>query len=449
MTIIIRSRGRNSRAMRKIQAKALALQPKAVLSLILVILFLISTVYQEKQTALASDATLPTISDNTLKVELVTKGLDFPTSMAFLHNNDLLVLEKSGLVRLVTNETLLDLPVANFSVNSQGERGLLGIAILNESNIGHSLNLTVSANSVNTSKVANVFIYLTESIGSETRNRVYSMQWNGSALINQVPILDLPGEAIPQHVGGKLLLDSHHNLYTVIGDIGDRRGMLQNVKNGPMPDNTSVILRVDTNGSYVEDNPFVNASNGEMKSIFAYGIRNSFGLALDPLTGILWDTENGLDGYDELNVVRPGFNSGWVKVMGPISMSNITENDLVNFTGSKYADPIFSWSRAVGVTGIEFLNSTGLGSKYANNIFVGDYNNGRLYFFEVNDTRTGIKFGDLQSGPFVADNSGRVSDVTFGEGFGRITDIKTGRDGFPYILSFDRGEIYRIVPRHS
>ena len=135
MTIIIRSRGRNSRAMRKIQAKALALQPKAVLSLILVILFLIFTVYQEKQTALASDATLPTISDNTLKVELVTKGLDFPTSMAFLHNNDLLVLEKSGLVRLVTNETLLDLPVANFSVNSQGERGLLGIAILNESNI--------------------------------------------------------------------------------------------------------------------------------------------------------------------------------------------------------------------------------------------------------------------------------------------------------------------------
>ena len=101
---------------------------------------------------------------------------------------------------------------------------------------------------------------------------------NGMAqpLVNQVPILDLPGETIPQHVGGKLLVDSHRNLYVVIGDIFDREGMLQNVKNGPEPDNTSVIMRVDINGSYAGNNPFLDTNRSEMRSIFAYGIRNSF-----------------------------------------------------------------------------------------------------------------------------------------------------------------------------
>lgn len=421
---------------------------KIIRSLILGAFLLVPTIYHDNRAVLATEVTLPKVSDSTLKVELVSKGLDFPTSMAFLDNNSLLVLEKSGSVRLVTNETLQNLPVAKFSVNSQGERGLLGIAILNEAYIGPSTNSTWNANSIIKGDVPTIFLYLTESIGGETRNRVYRTQWNGTALVNQVPILDLPGETIPQHVGGKLLVDSNRNLYVVIGDIFDRKGMLQNVKNGPEPDNTSVIMRVDINGSYARNNPFLDTNNSEMRSIFAYGIRNSFGMALDPLTGILWDTENGLDVDDELNIVRPGFNSGWLKVMGPISRSSITESDLVNFSGSKYSDPIFTWYRPVGVTSIEFLNSSRLGINYTNNVFVGDYNNGRLYFFEVNDTRTGIKIGDLQTGTFVADNSGRVSDVTFGEGFGRITDIKTGRDGYLYILSFDRGEIYRIVPRH-
>jgi glucose/arabinose dehydrogenase len=171
----------------------------------------------------------------------------------------------------------------------------------------------------------------------------------------------------------------------------------------------------------------------------------------DPITGFLWDTENGEDKYDEINLVKPGFNSGWIQVMGPISRnSNKTQEDMVNFPGSKYADPAFSWKYQIGITDIEFLNSSKLGDKYTNNIFVGDINYGNLYYFGINDSRTGIKidYRLTSSGlnDLVADNNRESSQVIFGTGFGSITDIETGPDGFLYILSYEDGKIYRILP---
>jgi aldose sugar dehydrogenase len=124
-----------------------------------------------------------------------------------------------------------------------------------------------------------------------------------------------------------------------------------------------------------------DAEPGALNKYYAYGIRNSFGIAFDPLTGNLWDTENGEASYDEINLVRPGFNSGWQMVMGPISRSGSTEEQLVNFTGSNYSDPELSWRDPVGLTDIEFFTSSKLGDKYTNNIFVGDVNKGNLYFF--------------------------------------------------------------------
>ena len=184
-----------------------------------------------------------------------------------------------------------------------------------------------------------------------------------------------------------------------------------------------------------------------MHKYYAYGVRNSFGITFDPMTGNLWQTENGPDVYDEINVVKPGFNSGWIQVMGPLSRNaGVSTDQLVNFPGSHYADPVFSWKNPVAVTDIEFMKSSMLGEKYKNNIFVGDYNNGNLYYFELNSTRTGIK---QQTGPsgLVIDNSAQLSSVTFGTGFGGITDIKTGpTDGFLYVLSINDGNIYKIVP---
>ena len=204
-------------------------------------------------------------------------------------------------------------------------------------------------------------------------------------------------------------------------------------------------------GSGAPGNPFMNDPNIVMHKYYAYGIRNSFGITFDPVKGNLWQTENGPDVYDEINVVKPGFNSGWIKVMGPLSRNrdaNIA-GELVNYPGSHYTDPVFSWKNPVAVTGIEFMKSSALGEKYKNNIFVGDYNNGNLYYFELNDTRTGIK---PEAGLYglIVDDDDQLSAVTFGTGFGAISDIKMGpKDGFLYVLSINDGTIYKIEPLYN
>jgi aldose sugar dehydrogenase len=301
-----------------------------------------------------------------------------------------------------------------------------------------------------------VFLYFTElDARDQTRNRVYRYEWNqeNQALVNATMILDLPAEQESIHNGGKLEAVKNGNLYAVIGDL-KRDGQLQNVPNGPGADDTSVIFRLIQNGSVPADNPFSKSSNERMQKYYAYGIRNSFGLAIDPLSGLLWDTENGPDSYDEMNIVRPGFNSGWNKIMGPISRStgieqSDLEEELMIYDGSKYADPIFSWEDPVGLTDLEFLNSTALGLKYAYNLFVGDINNGNLYYFELNDNRTGIKLDDNDLEGLtdqIADDDQELSEIVFGSGFeDGITDIETGPDGFLYVLTLN-GSIYRILP---
>jgi glucose/arabinose dehydrogenase len=407
-------------------------------TIIPVIIYLI----HNSPTALAA----PSITkDPNLKVETLVNGLDSPTSMAFVDNNNILVLEKGGLVRLVSNGALQDKPALQVSVDTASERGLLGIAIMNTA-AAETSSTALSSN--NNNKF--VFLYYTESNGAELRNRVYRYNWNDQdkTLINPALILDLPALPGPNHDGGKLVIGPDDYLYAVIGDL-NHRGKLQNIIDGLDPDDTSVIFRVKPNdGSAAPDNPFINDPNAEMHKYYAYGIRNSFGIAFDPVTANLWQTENGPNAYDEINVVKPGFNSGWIKVMGPLSRNtgvNIAD-ELVNYPGSHYADPVFSWKNPVAVTGIEFMKSSALGQEYKNNIFVGDYNNGNLYYFEVNSTRTGIKPQAGLSG-LVVNNDNQLSAVTFGTGFGAISDIKTGpTDGFLYVLSINDGTIYKIVP---
>ncbi|HEX5892444.1 MAG TPA: PQQ-dependent sugar dehydrogenase, partial [Nitrososphaeraceae archaeon] len=362
-----------------------------------------------------------------LMAEIVVEELSSPTSMAFMDSNNILVLEKTGSVRLISNGILQEQPVLNIPVDTENERGLLGIATLQDDNT--------------------VFLYFTES-GETLRNRVYRYNWNGETLVNPTLILDLPAIPGPNHDGGKLVIGPDQYLYAIIGDL-NHDGKLQNFVDGPEPDDTGVILKVNPNdGSAAPNNPFVNSGDSVLSKYYAYGIRNSFGLAIDPLTNMLWDTENGPGEYDEVNLVRPGFNSGWQTVMGPISRSGESVDDLVSFQGSQYIDPVFSWQIPPAVTDIEFLRSSKLGDKYANNIFVGDNNNGNVYYFQVNEDRSGIKFDTSQTGliDLVADNEEELSTIIFGSSFGSITDIATGPDGFLYILSYDDGIIYRIAP---
>jgi glucose/arabinose dehydrogenase len=378
------------------------------------------------------DPTPPTLSDPNIRVEKVIAGLESPTSMAFLDNDDIIITQKdNGRVRLVSNGVLQPQPILQVPVLNNSERGLLGVAI---------------ANTTTDSSTKTVFLYYTEPVGDQARNRIYRYEWNGvnNSLTGGRLILDLPGEPGPNHNGGKMQIGPDGMLYAVKGDL-NRDGILQNVRDGPPPDDTSVILRVDYNGNGVGN--VLSAMGVDLSKYYAYGIRNSFGFDFDPLTGVLWDVEDGPTDYDEINIVLPGFNSGWQKVMGPLGIEGITAEDLVLFQGSHYADPVFSWLRSEGVTDMEIFNSTSLGEEYAYNMFVGDINNGNLYFFTINGNRSGLDLGGIPGlEDFVANNSEELNAVTLGRGFsGGITDIQTGPDGYLYILTFS-GDLYRVVP---
>ena len=394
----------------------------------------------------------PTISDPNLKAEVVFKGFHIPTSMAFLGPNDILVLEKnSGNVLRILDGNLIKQPLLHVNVATQFlEWGLLGIAISKQAN---------PADDVAGQAHIYVFLYYTKPTANprvSEGNHLYRYELVNDQLVNPVELLNLPSNAPDplvesNHNGGKVLIGPDNNIYVGIGDVGSHNGQAQNNKIGKKLDATSGILRITKDGQPVVPDPL--GREDPTRVYYAYGIRNSFGMDFDPVTGNLWDTENGPDYGDEINLVQPGFNSGWDKVMG-IWMVNgplpgpVAENlsqDLINFDGKgMYRSPEFVWKQPVGPTALKFLNSDKLGKRYENTMFVGNVNTGDLYNFKLNQARTGL----LLSGPLqgkVANNPEDLKPVIFGHGFGTITDLEVGPDGFLYVLTFD-GTIYRIVP---
>ncbi len=246
----------------------------------------------------------------------------------------------------------------------------------------------------------------------------------------------------------------------MIGDLDHRTSQSENFEDGPPPDGTGGILAIDVEGNPLPNPVLVEQGNGEEENgeedigmlpyYYAYGVRNGFGLALDPMTGYLWDTENGPDWFDEINLVPPGFNSGWAAIIGPSSAPENEgadpEEDLVDFDGrGVYREPEFAWQNTVGVTAIHILNSTALGEQYAYDMFVGDINNGRLYHFDLNQDRTGLLLDGVLVDR-VANNVQELDSVIFGTGFRSISDIETGPDGYLYFLLYGPGKIFRIAP---
>lgn len=399
------------------------------------------------------------VKDPNLVVETFVEGMPNATSMSFLNPENILVLQRDGAVRLVSDGQLLPKPIFEVPANSSYiEQGLLGIAVMNHTgtNSSGTLNGTIGENSLSQT----VILYFTENVtgpeginnegqrDSIKRDKVYKYDWNDElkTLENQTLLLELPSSDEGYHNAGKLMIGPDKLLYGVKGD-ATHRGQLQNIKDGRPPDNTSIIFRINPNNGSIpaSGNPLSSDPSNPLSNYYAYGIRNSFGLSFDPVTGNVWMTENGQTAYDEINLVKPGFNSGWRTIMGPISASNITEENLVIYEGAHYADPILSWFLPVGITDIEFYNSSILGERYQNNIFVGDYNQGDLYYFELNPNRTGLMLENIQDS--VIQSHEEAASIRFGSGFGHITDLATGpSDGNLYILSHKTGTIYRIMP---
>ena len=393
----------------------------------------------------ALPAQAQTVLDPAVQVEVVVTGLSQPTTMAFIGNGDFLVLQKAdGRVRRVIGNVLQAGAVLDVAVDSNSERGLLGIALDPDFPVN-----------------GRVFLYYTESsTGSDTNgspaplgNRVYSYTWNGSALVNPQLVLSLPVLSGPNHNGGVLTFGKDGALYVVIGDL-NHSGKLQNFPTGNDPDDTGVIFRVDTNGAPLSDNPFFNPANPStpMGRYYAYGIRNSFGLTIDPVTGNLWESENGPNVYDEINRIIPGMNGGWTQIMGPDSRDPQGQADLWVAPGSTYSDPEFSWSIPVAPTALTFPTSPIAGCRQFRNLIVGDNNCGQLYRFVPNAARDALSFTSMELQDLVADNNSNVcademSEIILGNGFGVVTDLEPGPDGWIYAVSLFSGVIYRIGPK--
>lgn len=412
----------------------------------LIIVCLWTTVYsQSAEGDLAAPLeTGPILNDSSLKLQTVFKNngkLNIPTTgMAFLGPNDILVLEKDkGTVRRIIDNKLQNNPLLKVNTNgTEIEWGMLGIGVSKSG------------------KDTYIFLLFTEAENDRKTkdilgNRLYRYEYVDNRLVNPFLLLDLPAKslmpakspigAIHNHTGGKVVIGPDENVYVSVGDVGGRNGQAQNNITGDPLDSSSGILRVTQDG-----NPVGNGILGDtdvLRLYYAYGIRNSFGFDFDPVAGNVWITENGVDDNDEVNLVKPGFNSGWKQVMG-IAPKGFDPTKLVDFNGNgKYSDPEFVWNQTVGPTDLRFLDSNKLGSKYKNTMFIGDYNNGYLYNFKLNPERVGLVLeGQLSNR--IADAPNEQQSIIFGQGFGAITDIEVGPDGFLYILGFD-GTIYRIM----
>ncbi|MDE2588043.1 MAG: PQQ-dependent sugar dehydrogenase [Patescibacteria group bacterium] len=353
---------------------------------------------------------MPSVKDSDLVVQKYVSDICCsPTTMAFV-GNDILVLEKSsGEVHLIRNDIFQGTPVLKENVTSDDDQGMLGIDV-----VGNK-----------------VYLYFTEASyngGPTLGNRVYSYDWNGQNLVNKTLVKAMPHFEI-YHIGGIMTTDRNGTVYLIVGDNGrseeGKGGVLENNATGA-PDDTGVIIPVSPSGQY-----------------YAIGVRNSFGLTVDPVTDKLWDTENGPDYGDEVNIVPPNFNSGWGIVAGQANATQLAE--IPHYKNYVYHDPQFTWQKPVAPTAISFVNSEKFPS-YKNNVLVGDCNNGNLYKFELNPNRDGFVFHSPQLQDNIVRTNDSMDEIMFGNGFGCITDIKMGPDGLIYIVSLSDGVIYRLVP---
>jgi glucose/arabinose dehydrogenase len=474
------------------------------------------------------------IRDPNLKIQIVVGGITNPTSMAFLGPDDILVLEKNtGKVRRIVNDTLLPEPLLDLSVTNAWERGLLGIDVSNTGTIDPKRDYTLNdiekhskgeqRDNDEFNRTKYVFLYLTKKelmfrdggevcvrpnmcqdnepgYSDSVANYLYRYEFKNDRLVNPKLLLKTPSGPGADHIGGAVEVGHDNNVYVTIGD-GDScvagscyenlqdsvlNSTRSNFDNGNEPDGRGGILRITQDGKTVQalneteiqqqKESKLEEGNGILGDVhplnkyYAYGIRNSFGLDFDPLTGNLWDTENGPGFGDEINLVESGFNSGWAKWQGVWPVSNYTatpllrgflydtrgndpsmatEQDvLVDFNGNgKYSSPEFAWDLPAAPTALKFYSSEKLGHEYENDLFVADFLNGNIYRFDLNENRTGLELKGVLEDK-IANNTKELEDAIFLRGLGGgITDIEVGPyDGYLYFVSYSQGIIYRITP---
>jgi glucose/arabinose dehydrogenase len=338
--------------------------------------------------------------DNFTQTSIIT-GLNTPTAMAFAPDGRMFVCQQDGNLKIIKNGVLLATPAITLSVNSTGERGLLGIAF----------DPNFATNNL-------IYLYYT-TFTAPIHNRVSRFTILGDIVSagSEIALLELDNlSSATNHNGGGLQFGPDGKLYIAVGDNAN------GVNSQLLSNYLGKILRINTDGSSVSDNPFIMSMLESEKRIWSFGLRNPYTIAFQPGTGILFSNEVGQNTWEEINEhTLKGLNYGWPNAEG-------------NSSNTNYTNPIYFYghsSNTIGqgcaITGGTFLNSTAVAypAQYIGNYFFMDYCGGWIDRLILDP-------------PVVAKAKFGVNTYTraaFGSGIsGNPLALTTGPDGNLYFL---------------
>lgn len=338
-------------------------------------------------------------------VDTLVEGLDHPWSLAFLPDGRMLVTERSGQLRVISNGSLQEEPINGVPqayVNSQG--GLFEV---------------LPAPDFDTSNI----LYLSMAYGTDRENslRVIRGRLQGNSLVNVEDIFRAqPLRNTPVHYGGRMLFLPDGTLLIGYGDGFDFREDAQRLGN-----HTGSIFRLNPDGSIPADNPFINGM-GARGEIFTYGHRNVQGIAYDPVSNRIWQHEHGPRGGDELNLLRAGQNYGWPIVAHAVNYSGARVTPFTELPG--VANPVHIWNSAIAPAGLAVYRDE-LFTGWYGNLLVAGLASRALHRLEV-------------EGENVVSEQRLLTDLNR-----RIRDVRVGPDGAVYVLTdHSNGELLRLVP---
>jgi glucose/arabinose dehydrogenase len=296
----------------------------------------------------------------TIVAEPVASGLEHPAAFVVAPDGTIFYGERlTGEIRRIDPETGKDthvFTVPNVIGKATNEQGLVGI--------------TVAPDFPQTPEL---YAYASRIAGGRARDQIVRIRTTGGRAHSMRLVLDVK-EASERHNGGRMLFGPDGMLYIVVGESYDA-AQAQDVH-----DNGGKVLRLSPAGGIPKDNPFPGSY------AYSFGNRNSFGLAFDPRTDDLWETENGPECNDEINRIRRGSNYGW----GPSETCDGKAPRNTNQDGAHPTLPLMYYPVTQGLTGIAFCDGCGLGTAREGDAFVGSFNTGDIHEISLNDDRTAI-----------------------------------------------------------
>lgn len=337
---------------------------------------------------------------------ILTNQLLEPWGVDVLPNGDIIITEKSGRLRILKTDGTLSNPIRGFpSLNTNGQGGLLDIAVSPNFNEDRMLYFTLSLRTPNGSLSAVAKAQLTldySSLDQMTIIHQATPAFNGNG-----------------HFGSRIVFDKDGNLLISTGD----RQSLQTRNNAQSLNNGhGKIIRIDTEGNPIADNPFISQS-GYARYVFAYGLRNTQGLAIHPVTGQLWGSDMGPRGGDELNLILSSHNHGWPTITygleynGALINQGRTQNEGME-------QPIYYWDPAIAPSGMMFYASDVI-KEWENNIFIATLRGNHIVRLVLEDNKV---IGEER----LLANEGQ-----------RFRDLALGLNGEIYAIT-DEGRLYKI-----